>query len=119
VRKKFGVHPERIPDYLALVGDASDGYPGLPGVGPKTAAQLVSRYGPLERFPDEAFGGRREQALLFKQLATLRTDAPLFRAVDELRWLGPTPGFGAWTQRLGDARLLDRARKAEALAASL
>jgi len=118
VRKKFGVDPERIPDYLALVGDASDGYPGLPGIGPKTAAQLVNRYGPLERFPDAALGGRRELALLFKRLATLRTDAPLFASVDALLWRGPTLEFDAWAERIGDPRLLERAHKAHALATS-
>ena len=118
VRKKFGVDPAHIPDYLALVGDAADGYPGLPGIGPKTAAQLVNRYGPLERFPEATFAGRRELALLFKQLATLRTDAPLFEHIEELRWLGPAPAFEAWTARIGDPRLLERARKAQALIAS-
>jgi 5'-3' exonuclease len=107
VREKFGVLPERIPDYLALVGDAADGYPGLPGVGPKTAARLIARHGPLEAFPKEALGDR-EQALLFKKLATLRSDAMLFSDVESLRWRGPTAGFEAVARKIGDARLLAR-----------
>ncbi len=86
VRAKFGVAPELIPDYLALVGDAADGYPGIPRIGAKTAARLIDRYGPIESFPSEILDGHRERALLFKILATLRKDAPLFRDVDELRW---------------------------------
>src|SRR5205814_3027757 len=108
VRAKFGVSPEYIADYLALVGDSSDGYPGLAGCGPKTAARLIGKHGHLEQFPDEVLGDRRESALLFKTLATLRTDAALFADVDELRWSGPTPGFTAWAQRLGDSRLPQR-----------
>lgn len=102
---KFGVAPERIPDYLALVGDAADGYPGVPGWGPKTAARLIARHGPLEAFPDEVLGDHRSAALLFKRLATLRTDAPLFTGVDALRWRGPTAGFAAAAEALGDARI--------------
>ena len=105
---KFGVAPERIPDYLALVGDAADGYPGLPGIGPKTAAQLIARYGPLEAFPPESLRGGVEEALLFKRLATLRADAPLFSDVDALRWRGPTAAFPAAAEKIGDARLLPR-----------
>ncbi len=108
VRGKFGVPPEHIPDYLALVGDAADGYPGLPGIGPKTAAQLIDRYGRLEDFPPEALRGKAEEALLFKRLATLRTDAPLFDDVEALRWRGPTAAFAAAADRIGDARLLPR-----------
>ncbi len=108
VRAKFGVDPVLIPDYLALVGDAADGYPGIPGIGLKTAASLLNRYGPLESFPPEALRDRA-LALRFKDLATLRTDAPLFGDVDELRWHGPTPAFAACTERLGDPRLLPRA----------
>ena len=89
VRARYGVAPAHIPDYLALVGDAADGFPGLPGWGPKTAARLIGRYGPLEEFPLEVLGDNRERALLFKKLATLRTDAPLFGDVEELRWRGP------------------------------
>ncbi len=82
VRQKFGVEPALIPDFLALVGDAADGYPGVPGIGAVTAARLLNRHGPLEALPPEALGGERDRALLFKRLATLRTDAPLFRDVD-------------------------------------
>ena len=112
VRRKFGVSPERIPDYLALVGDAADGYPGIAGIGPVTAARLVARHGPIEAFPPDILGDRRELALRFKDLATLRTDAPLFRDVEELRWRGPTRAFPETAERLGDARLLERARRA-------
>jgi 5'-3' exonuclease len=114
VRVKFGVAPERIPDFLALVGDSADGYPGLSGIGRVSAARLIDRYGPLEEFPPAVLGERRALALLFKQLATLRTDAPLFADVDELRWRGPTDRFPATTARLGDARLLTRSEKAAA-----
>jgi len=112
VREKFGVDPERIPDYLALVGDTSDGYPGLPGIGKVTAARLVNRHGALEDFPAEAFGANRELALLFKDLATLRTTAPLFRTVDALAWRGPTPAFETLASRFGAPRLWTRARAA-------
>src|SRR5215207_7563415 len=91
VREKFGVDPVLIPDFLGLVGDAADGYPGIPGIGPKTAALLLNRHGPLESFPPNELGDNRDLALLFKDLATLRTDARLFREVEELRWRGPTP----------------------------
>ena len=109
VRAKFGVLPARIPDYLAIVGDSADGYPGLAGWGPKTAAQLIDRHGPLENFPEEVLSNRRDQALLFKRLATLRRDAPLFADVEELRWRGPTPAFDSIVEEIGDARLRDRA----------
>jgi 5'-3' exonuclease len=112
VRARFGVEPEAIPDYLALVGDSADGYPGIPGIGPATAARLVNRYGRIEDFPDSALGSRRERALLFKDLATLRTDAVLFDNVEALRWRGPTPGFAAVAQRFGDARLVERCEQA-------
>ncbi len=112
VRKKFGVEPTLIPDFLALVGDAADGYPGLPGIGPVTAARLLNRHGIIEDFPPAVLGDGRDLALLFKDLATLRTDAPLFRDVDELRWRGPTNAFTAWAERLGGARLLERSHKA-------
>jgi 5'-3' exonuclease len=112
VRVKFGVSPELIPDYLALVGDSADGYPGIPGIGPKGAANLLNRYGPIEAFPPEALGERRDLALLFKKLATLRTDAALFADVDELRWRGPTEGFTYFQERLGDPRLLARVTRA-------
>jgi 5'-3' exonuclease len=112
VRAKFGVEPQRIPDFLALVGDSADGYPGLSGIGRVTAARLISKYGPLEEFPPAVLGERQPLALLFKQLATLRTDAPLFADVDELRWRGPKARFPAMAERLGDARLLTRSQKA-------
>ncbi len=108
VREKFGVAPVLIPDFLGLVGDAADGYPGIPGIGSKTAALYLNRYGPIESFPQDALREHRDLALLFKDLATLRADAPLFRTVDELRWRGPTPAFAAYTERLKDARLLQR-----------
>jgi len=109
VRAKFGVEPQHIPDYLALVGDSADGYPGLPGVGPRTAARLINQYGRLEEFPAAVLGAQRERALLFKQLATLREDAPLFADPESLRWVGPRGEFTAWAERLGEARLLSRA----------
>jgi 5'-3' exonuclease len=114
VRAKFGVSPELIPDYLALVGDSSDGYPGMSGIGPKGAASLIARYGHIEQFPSEALGDRRDLALLFKKLATLRTDAPLFSNVDEFAWRGPTASFPSFAARFGDDRLVARATKAAA-----
>jgi 5'-3' exonuclease len=114
VREKFGVEPDLIPDFLALVGDAADGYPGIPGIGPMTAARLLNRHGILEDFPAAVLGDEsRGLALLFKDLATLRTDAPLFLDVDELRWCGPTAAFAARAERLGDARLVERCRRAQ------
>src|SRR5580765_6727588 len=85
VRAKFGVEPELIPDLLALVGDAQDGYPGIPGIGRVTASRLLGRYGPIEGFPETVLGRERDKALLFKRLATLETGAPLFRDVEDLR----------------------------------
>jgi len=111
VRSKFGVDPVFIPDFLALVGDSADGYPGIAGIGAVGAARLIGRYGAIESFPAEVLGERRELALLFKQLATLRTDEPLFADVGELRWCGPTPQFPGWSERLGDAKVLARSRK--------
>src|SRR5262252_2941780 len=113
VREKFGVDPERIPDYLALVGDSSDGYPGVPGIGPKGAQRLIARHGPLEAFPDDALGTHREAALLFKRLATLRADAPLFADVESLRWRGVGPDFDGWAGRIDDQRLTRRANALE------
>lgn len=109
VTQKFGVTPPSIPDYLALVGDSADGYPGLPGWGAKSAATVLARYIHLESIPADSrewhlnvanaatlaatFSRERDRALLFRKLATLRTDIPLFDNVDELRWAGPTPAF--------------------------
>jgi 5'-3' exonuclease len=112
VHKKFGVDPELIPDFLALVGDAQDGYPGIRGIGPSTAANLLNRYGPIESFPPEKLGGDLENAMLFKTLATLKTDAPLFADVDEMEWKGPTPAFTEWAAKIDDKRLLARAEGA-------
>jgi 5'-3' exonuclease len=110
VHDKFGVTPALIPDFLALVGDAADGYPGIPKFGVKTAARVIEKYGALEDFPDAVLGEHREHAMLFKDLATLRIDAPLFADVDELRWHGALPGFYAFAEKL-DGRLAARVRK--------
>ena len=116
VQVKFGVQPEFIPDYLALVGDSADGYPGITGFGPKTAAQFINRYGPIESFPPDALNeDNRAHALLFKDLATLRIDAPLFDDVEELRWRGPTKDFGPYAEKIGNASLIKRVRKLEKL----
>ena len=127
VQKKFGVGPASIPDYLALVGDAADGYPGIPGFGAKSAAAVLRKFGHIEAIPDNhgqwsttvrsgstlarTLGTHRELALLFKNLATLRTDAPLFRSVDELRWKGPTPTFAAFAERIDAPELIARAER--------
>ena len=118
VRAKFGVVPELIPDYLALVGDAQDGYPGIRGIGPTSAAALLNRHGPIESFPDSVLGAERDNALLFKTLATLRTDAPLFADVDEIEWRGPTPAFAEWPERMADTRIQARVDKAVAARAA-
>jgi 5'-3' exonuclease len=112
IRAKFGVEPALIPDFLALVGDAADGYPGIKGIGAVGAARLLKIHGPIERFPPQVLGDRLEAALLFKRLATLRTDAKLFSNVDELRWRGPTPALAAWAERAGAPKLLQRAQDA-------
>jgi len=112
IRAKFGVDPVLIPDFLALVGDVADGYPGIPAIGPVTAARLLNQHGIIENFPPAVLGDRREQALLFKDLATLRSDARLFRDVDELRWRGPANAFAAFAERMGQSRLLERCLKA-------
>jgi 5'-3' exonuclease len=114
VRQKFGVDPQLIPDFLALVGDAADGYPGIKGIGAVGAARLLNTHGPIEQFPVNVLGGQLDTALLFKKLATLRTDAKLFRDVEALRWRGPTPKFVAWTEHTGAPKLLERALKVEA-----
>jgi 5'-3' exonuclease len=116
---KFGVRPASIPDYLALVGDASDGYPGLPGWGPKSTSAVLARFAHLDRIPAdwrewhanavgaprlaETLTRERERALLFRTLATLRSDLPLFESVDALRWTGPTPAFARLAARLDKA----------------
>jgi 5'-3' exonuclease len=116
---KFGVSPESIPDYLALVGDAADGYPGLPGWGAKSTAAVLARFAHIESIPAEwrewgvhvaspsalarTLSQQRDRALLFRTLATLRTDIALFDDVDELRWHGPTPAFPALAARLDAA----------------
>jgi 5'-3' exonuclease len=115
VHEKFGVAPRLIPDFLALVGDSADGYPGIPGIGRVSAARLVNTHGPIESFPSSALAGdRRELALLFKDLATLRDEAEVLAGVDDLRWRGPVSGWPAWAERLGDERLAERCRAAQA-----
>jgi 5'-3' exonuclease len=108
VRAKFGVGPQRIADFLALVGDAADGYPGIEGIGRIGAARLINQYGALEEFPPAVLRQHRELALLFKDLATLRSEARLFADVEELRWRGPTETFPAVAAQIGDPRLLAR-----------
>ena len=125
VRQKFGVPPASIPDWLALVGDSADGYPGLPGWGATSSAAVLARYHHLEHIPhlakdwDVSVRGaprlaatlmqQRERALLFRELARLRTDAPLGADVDALRWSGPRADFASWSERLGTPQLHDRA----------
>jgi 5'-3' exonuclease len=112
VQTKFGVTPKLIPDYLALVGDAADGYPGIAGYGPKTAAQLINRYGALENFPAEVFtNDNHENALLFKNLATLRTDIPLFKNVNELEWKGATKSFPETATLIDNKGITDKVEK--------
>jgi 5'-3' exonuclease len=114
VRAKYGVAPAHIPDFLALVGDTADGYPGIPRFGVKTAARVIDRYGRIEDFPDSILGEHREDALLFKRLATLRTDVALFDDVDELRWSGPSSAFSDVARLLGDVRLAERMKRLRA-----
>lgn len=125
VRAKFGVDPSSIPDYLALVGDSADGFPGLPGWGAKSAAAVLAHYGHLEAIPDAAgqwevsvrnsprlaatLAAQRQQALLFRTLATLRTDCPV-GPVDDWRWAGPTPAFDPICERLEAPHLVRRAQ---------
>jgi 5'-3' exonuclease len=123
---KFGVPPGSIPDYLALVGDSSDGYPGLRGWGPKSAAAVLARFGHLEAIPDDwrtwgvnaaspgslsaTLARERERAFLFRDLATLRETVPLAESLDDLRWTGPTPAFSVLAERLDAA---DQVRRVE------
>jgi 5'-3' exonuclease len=111
VRERFGVSPAFIPDYLALVGDSADGYPGIAGLGAKTAARLINRHGHIEQFPPEVLRDNYERAMVFKNLATLRVDAPLFEDVDELRWKGPAAAFASVAEKMGDDRLAARVGK--------
>jgi 5'-3' exonuclease len=131
VRRKFGVGPASIPDWLALVGDSADGYPGLPGWGPASAAMVLRRYHHLEAIPALAarwdvpvrgslrlaatLAEQRERALLFRELARLRTDAPIGADVDALCWSGPRPDFAAWAARLGTPELHERASQLGAM----
>ena len=112
VRTKFGVDPPLIPDLLALVGDSADGYPGIRGIGMVGAARLLNEHGPIEDFPPAVLGDNLENALLFKRLATLRTETKLFDSVDSMRWAGPTPEFAAIAKKLDDDRLAGRAAAA-------
>ena len=131
VVEKFGVNPASIPDYLGLVGDTADGFPGLPGWGAKSAATVLARYEHIEQIPareldwDVSVRGaarlaaslreENDRALLFRQLATLVEDAPVSPTVDELEWSGPTPQFSTVCETLEDGSLFARA---EALASS-
>jgi 5'-3' exonuclease len=132
VIEKFGVAPASIPDYLALVGDAADGYPGLPGWGAKSSAAVLAKYSHLESIPSDwrqwkvnAVGAsslaatlhaQRDLALLFRTLATLRSDIVLFEDVDELRWQGPTPAFPDLAARL-DAAITEKTKNVRAKSA--
>jgi 5'-3' exonuclease len=116
VMRKFGVPPASIPDYLALVGDSADGYPGLAGWGAKSSSAVLAKFGRIENIPPDwrdwhanatnaarlaqTLADQRDLALLFRKLATLRSDIPLFKNVDELKWTGPTPAFEAMAARL-------------------
>jgi 5'-3' exonuclease len=119
VRAKFGVAPEFIPDYLAMVGDSADGYPGLPGFGPKTVAKLINQHGHIEDFPASLLSDtNRELALLFKNLATLRTDASLDSPtngettnVSKLHWRRPTDAFASFAQKIDAPNLATRVDK--------
>jgi 5'-3' exonuclease len=128
VMKKFGVSPESIPDYLALVGDAADGYPGLPGWGAKSSAAVLAKFTHLESIPADyrewhvnavnasglaaTLSREQQSALLFRTLATLRSDIVLFDNVDQLRWNGPTPAFDSLAARIG-APLTETRRPAD------
>jgi 5'-3' exonuclease len=107
---KFGVHPSLIPDYLALVGDSSDGFPGVRGWGPKTAVSVLRTYGSLDNIPADRLGAQRELAFLFRELARLRVDLPLFDSVEALEWNGVRPEFAAVTARFDKATTQPSAR---------
>jgi 5'-3' exonuclease len=104
VVEKFGVPPALIPDYLALIGDSSDGYPGLRGWGPKGTAAVLRQYGALENIPPERLGAHRDMAFRFRELARLRTDLPLFQSVDALAWQTVRPEFAALAARFDSAK---------------
>jgi 5'-3' exonuclease len=104
------VAPKLIPDFLALVGDKADGFPGIPGIGKFSASRLLNKYGAIEKFPGDILGEKHKEAILFKQLATLKTDAPVFKKVSELKWHGPNPKFAEFTAKAGEPRLLVRAK---------
>ncbi|HZJ22600.1 MAG TPA: 5'-3' exonuclease H3TH domain-containing protein [Anaerolineales bacterium] len=127
VIEKFGVHPESIPDYLALVGDSADGYPGIPGWGAKSAAVVLAHFKQIESIPDDAakwglksispgralslatsLSQRREEALLYRQLATLRADVPLEEKLNDLKWRGAYERLKAVCQKFGDERIPER-----------
>ena len=128
VNKRFGVGPRSIPDYLALVGDTADGYPGIRGWGEKAASSVLSRYLALEGIPKsfldwhpsirrarglaEALFDAWEDALLFRTLATLRADVPVFKSIDELQWRGPTDAFAEHCRQMKAPALLERAKRA-------
>ena len=125
VEARFGVPPASIPDWLALTGDSADGFPGVPGWGAKSSAAVLARYGRIEAIPDDpaawdvrvrgaarlaaALAGRRDEAMLFRKLATLRTDTAVFASAAELRWRGPAPEFAETAARLGVPALAARA----------
>ncbi|MBU6330703.1 MAG: flap endonuclease [Acidobacteria bacterium] len=127
---KFGVPPESIPDYLALMGDTSDGFPGLPGWGARSASAVLARYGHIENIPSDVadwdvqvrgaarlsatLNEQMELALLFRRIATIVTDAPTMTSVDELRWSGPTPEFAALAARIDATRMIERLERAMA-----
>ena len=119
VRAKFGVAPSHIADYLALVGDAADGYPGIPRIRAKTAARLIARYGAIDQFPSHVLGDQAELALLYKKLATLRTDAPLFIDVEALRWRGVTDAFAYAAERMDAPGLVMRSTRSSRCAPTL
>lgn len=115
VRAKFGVEPALIPDYLALVGDKADGFPGIPRIGAVTAARLLNEHGPIEDMPESVLNpDNRKLALLFKDLATMRIEPAPFNDVEEIRWRGPTEAFPDMAERIGATRLVERCARAVA-----